>query len=188
MKIPDDIPENCPIIYILGNKCMKNYFKIGKTIKNNLYLRVKDLSSKTSVPISFDLLGIIIDKYGNGYDLEKRIFEHFNAYRINRNREFFFFENSDELLQRENICNKKIIWNDVNRINYSNSLAEKAILKHENRYIEVLQRRERIINDLFARRHSKEIRTNFTTPTKQISEQPINKNLFTKLKSLLHLL
>lgn len=187
MKIPNNISDDCPIIYILGNKCMKNYFKIGKTIKRNLYLRIKDLSSKTSVPQPFDIIGIIIDEYGDGYGLERRIFDYFSKQRVSDNREFFFFENSDDLLNYTYLCNKKILWNDMNRINYSSSLSEKANLKYENKYIGLIQRREKIINELFSRRHSKEIRTNTTIQTEYINQQIVKYNIITKLKKLLHL-
>lgn len=182
MKLPNNISDDCPIVYILGNRAMTNYFKIGKTIKRNILRRVKDLSSKTSVPTPFDLLGVIIDNYGNGYDLESNIFDKFKSHRVSSNREFFFFENSDDLLTMDNLLNKKIIWNDVHRINYSKTLTGKNNLKYENKYVNLIKRREKVINDLFARRHTKEIRTNsFIENTVTINNK---ESILDKLKSM----
>lgn len=112
MTILNEYNKKTNIIYFLGNQCLPNYFKIGKSMVGSLDSRLRNLSSRTAIPQPFDLLGVIIDDFGDGYCLEKQIFDYFQEFRI-KNKEFFYFLDTNILLQKDYLFNKKIHW-DLN--------------------------------------------------------------------------
>lgn len=82
--------EERGIIYILTNPTMSMdgipLVKIGVT-KNNLKERISPLSSETGVPVKFEgYYHINVNNYTN---IEKKIQDYPDAYRINKKREFF---------------------------------------------------------------------------------------------------
>lgn len=82
--------EERGIIYILTNLTMSidgiPLVKIGVT-KNNLKERISQLSSETGVPVKFEeYYHINVNNYTN---VEKKIHDYLDAYRINKKREFF---------------------------------------------------------------------------------------------------
>jgi hypothetical protein len=74
------------IVYVLSNPAMPGILKIGKTDKDNVELRMKELYT-TSVPLPFDCVyACIVD---SNEDVEKTIHETFEKQRVNPRREFF---------------------------------------------------------------------------------------------------
>jgi hypothetical protein len=74
------------IVYVLSNPAMPGILKIGKTDKDNVELRMKELYT-TSVPLPFDCVyACIVD---SNEDVEKAMHETFEKQRVNPRREFF---------------------------------------------------------------------------------------------------
>jgi len=72
------------IVYILTNKAMPKFIKIGRT--NNLEERIRTLSS-TSLPYKFECYYAC--KVKNASFVESQIHDAFMDYRVTSNREFF---------------------------------------------------------------------------------------------------
>src|SRR5659263_690551 len=73
-------------IYILSNDAMHNMVKIGHTVRN-VRDRAKELSSVTSVPISFKIV-YNCDVFDSAL-AESIIHNSLRKYRVNVDREFF---------------------------------------------------------------------------------------------------
>ena len=73
------------IVYILTNEAMPGIIKIGKT-DTTIEQRMRELY-KTGVPVPFECFHASVVK--NASDIEKRLHQAFNKYRVNKNREFF---------------------------------------------------------------------------------------------------
>ena len=76
------------IVYILTNPYIPKLIKIGKT--DNLEQRIKDLSSHSGVPVPFECFHACEVKGDKG-EVEKRLHDGLEDYRINEKREFFEF-------------------------------------------------------------------------------------------------
>src|SRR3989339_1757777 len=74
------------IIYILTNEAMPGYVKIGKT-NNNLEQRVRELSSSTSIPLTFTVFYACTVK--DAHFVEHQLHDAFDDNRVNPKREFF---------------------------------------------------------------------------------------------------
>lgn len=74
------------IIYVLTNEAMPGYVKIGKT-STSLEQRIRELSSSTSVPISFTCFYACTVK--DMHFVERQLHDAFDNDRINPRREFF---------------------------------------------------------------------------------------------------
>ena len=82
------------ILYVLSNPAMPEMVKIGKTT-GTLEDRIKQLSSRTSVPLSFEcVIAKVVDDV-NHY--EKKMHDAFASRRVNPSREFFYIP-SEELI------------------------------------------------------------------------------------------
>ena len=74
------------VIYILSNRSMPGYFKIGKCARNRLRERMRVLYS-TGVPLPFDCeYAKVVPDYEK---VEKALHRAFATERYNDNREFF---------------------------------------------------------------------------------------------------
>ena len=76
-------------VYAAWNPCFEELVKIGATMKDNPFERIKQLSG-TSVPKSFELVACIPS--ADPFALEKKVHSHFKTARIQkhgRNTEFF---------------------------------------------------------------------------------------------------
>ena len=73
-------------VYCLGNGCMPGIYKIGKT-ERSVMKRAQELSSSTSVPVSFHVLFYV--ETDSMSDLELMIHKDLDDHRVSRNREFF---------------------------------------------------------------------------------------------------
>ena len=74
------------IVYVLSNPAMPEYIKIGRTTRDNLEKRIKDLSRPTGVPEAFVLLyAVEVDDAGK---VEKAFLKAFADDRKNPKREF----------------------------------------------------------------------------------------------------
>jgi hypothetical protein len=95
--------ENKNIIYILTNEAMPGIVKIGKT-NVDIETRMRRLY-RTGVPVPFNCFHASIVKNAN--NVEKRLHNAFDKYRINKNREFFEIppENILEILEMIEIKN-----------------------------------------------------------------------------------
>ncbi len=81
------------IIYVISNPAMPDMVKIGKT--DNLERRIKELSSPSGIPLSFEC---VVAKNVKDVDFaEKKLHEAFASRRINVKREFFKID-QDELI------------------------------------------------------------------------------------------
>lgn len=78
--------ENKGVIYVLSNRSMQGYFKIGKCAQNKLRERMRNLYS-SGVPLPFECeYAKIVDDYER---VEKALHRAFSVDRYNDNREFF---------------------------------------------------------------------------------------------------
>ena len=76
-------------VYAAWNPCFEELVKIGATMKDNPFERIKQLSG-TNVPKSFELIACVPSK--DPFALEKQVHSHFKAMRIRkdgRTTEFF---------------------------------------------------------------------------------------------------
>lgn len=73
-------------VYCLGNGCMPGIYKIGKT-ERSVMKRAQELSSSTSVPVSFHVLFYV--ETDSMSDLEQMIHRDLADHRVAPNREFF---------------------------------------------------------------------------------------------------
>ena len=77
------------IVYVLTNPAMPGLVKIGKTTRESPNVRMNELYS-TGVPVPFDCeIAVSLE---DGSDIEKKIHEVFEPYRLNPKREFFQIE------------------------------------------------------------------------------------------------
>jgi hypothetical protein len=80
------------IVYILTNPVMPGVVKIGKTDKEEVRLRVRELFT-TGVPVPFDCVyACIVEK---NEETERLLHRQFAAMRINPRREFFWLSSED---------------------------------------------------------------------------------------------
>ncbi len=80
------------IVYVLTNPAMPGLVKIGKTKRDNLRARMKELYT-TGVPFAFNC-AIAVEVENNGDELEKALHAAFEPQRENRSREFFSVKSS----------------------------------------------------------------------------------------------
>lgn len=80
------------IVYVLTNPAMPDLIKIGKTTRDDLQARMKELYT-TGVPFPFDC-AIAVEVENNGDELEKALHAAFGPQRKNRSREFFEVKSS----------------------------------------------------------------------------------------------
>ncbi|MDR2357922.1 MAG: GIY-YIG nuclease family protein, partial [Oscillospiraceae bacterium] len=80
------------IVYILTNPVMPGVVKIGKTDKEEVRSRVKELFT-TGVPVPFDCVYACVVE--NNETVEKALHRQFTAERINPRREFFWLASED---------------------------------------------------------------------------------------------
>jgi hypothetical protein len=93
------------IIYLLSNPAMPGIIKIGKTIHEDVKIRMAQLYS-TGVPVPFECL--YAAKVANIDDVEKAFHIAFGPNRLNPRREFFEIESGQaiailKLLELENV-------------------------------------------------------------------------------------
>ena len=75
------------IVYVLTNPAMPDLIKIGKTTRDDLQARMKELYT-TGVPLPFDCsMAVEVEKKGD--ELEKALHVAFEPHRLSRSREFF---------------------------------------------------------------------------------------------------
>jgi hypothetical protein len=77
-------PENC-IVYVLTNEAMPNYIKIGTTRRLTTE-RMRDLYT-SGVPVPFECH--YAAEVNVELNVERRLHRAFDAFRVNKNREFF---------------------------------------------------------------------------------------------------
>ncbi len=77
--------NNRKIVYILTNDAMPGLIKIGKT-ETSIEQRMKELY-KTGVPVPFECFHASIVE--NADEVESRLHQAFDTFRVNNNREFF---------------------------------------------------------------------------------------------------
>lgn len=75
------------IVYVLTNPAMPDLIKIGKTTRDDLQARMKELYT-TGVPLPFDC-AIAVEVEKRGDELEKALHVAFEPNRLSRSREFF---------------------------------------------------------------------------------------------------
>lgn len=80
------------IVYVLTNPAMPELIKIGKTTRDDLGVRMKELYT-TGVPLPFDC-AVAVEVENNGDELEKALHAAFGPQRLNRSREFFTVKSS----------------------------------------------------------------------------------------------
>ena len=80
------------IVYVLTNPAMPGLVKIGKTTRDDLQARMRELYT-TGVPLPFDC-AIAIEVENKGNELEKALHVAFEPHRLNRSREFFTAKSS----------------------------------------------------------------------------------------------
>jgi len=103
------------IIYILSNRAMPDYFKIGECEESNLKTRLRSLYS-TGVPLPFECeYAKIVNNYK---EVEKALHRAFSVDRINDNREFFS-TTPDRIVAVLELLDGKVITDMV-----TNSIAE----------------------------------------------------------------
>ena len=93
------------IIYILSNPAMPGIIKIGKTTKEDVKIRMKDLYS-SGVPLPFEC--VYAAKVINIDEVERALHNAFSPDRLNPKREFFEIESSQaiaiiKLLELQNV-------------------------------------------------------------------------------------
>lgn len=74
------------VVYVLSNPAMPGFIKIGKTLLEDVSLRLAQLYT-TGVPFPFEL--IFACKVPNADEVEKALHKAFAPYRANPKREFF---------------------------------------------------------------------------------------------------
>ena len=77
------------IIYVLENAAMPGIVKIGKTSRDSVEARLKELYS-TGVPVPFNC--VYAARVADEVEVEKAFHDAFGPYRINPKREFFEIE------------------------------------------------------------------------------------------------
>lgn len=97
------------IIYVLSNPSMPRMLKIGKTLQNDVKIRIDELSRASSVPLPFDCK--YAAKVKNIDEVEKALHTAFSIHRVNPKREFFEIESYQaiailKLLEVENVTPK----------------------------------------------------------------------------------
>ena len=75
------------IVYVFTNPAMPDYVKIGKTSKNNVRQRLKELSNPTGVPMPFECL--YAAEVADATKVEEAFHDAFDCDRPNKKREFF---------------------------------------------------------------------------------------------------
>jgi len=85
------------VMYILKNESMPNLYKLGMTRKD-VESRLKSLWSTTSIPTSFNL--VCEFKTDHVMQLEKYIHRKLSSRRVNPKREFFYFTNDGDAVDR----------------------------------------------------------------------------------------
>jgi hypothetical protein len=80
------------IVYILTNPVMPGVVKIGKTDREEVRSRVRELFT-TGVPVPFDCVYACVVE--NNEEVEKLLHKKFAAERINPRREFFWLDTAD---------------------------------------------------------------------------------------------
>ena len=80
------------IVYVLTNPAMPDLIKIGKTTRDDLQARMKELYT-TGVPLPFDC-AIAVEVEEKGDELEKALHVAFEPNRLSRSREFFTVKSS----------------------------------------------------------------------------------------------
>lgn len=80
------IIDSAKWVYIMTNPSMPGMIKIGIT-KNDVSERCRSLSSFCGVPTPFEIY--YASRSACGADVEKRIFQKLDEYRVSPNREFF---------------------------------------------------------------------------------------------------
>lgn len=93
------------IIYILSNPAMPGIIKIGKTTKEDVKIRMKELYS-SGVPLPFEC--VYAAKVRNIDEVERALHNAFSPDRLNPKREFFEIEPSQaiaiiKLLELQNV-------------------------------------------------------------------------------------
>ena len=93
------------IIYLLANPAMPGIIKIGKTLKEDVKLRMKELYT-SGVPLPFE--NVYAAKVRDVDEVEKALHKAFSPDRINPKREFFEIEATQaiailRLLEIENV-------------------------------------------------------------------------------------
>ena len=82
------------IVYVLENPAMPGLVKIGKTSRNSVKIRLKDLYS-TGVPVPFECA--YAARVKDAAEVEKAFHTAFGPNRINPNREFFEIESEQAI-------------------------------------------------------------------------------------------
>ena len=102
-------------IYFARNKFYKDEIvKIGWT-RNEPKMRAKSLYN-TSVPCEFDFEFIIKTPCGEGYNIENKIHNYLEKYRINKRREFFKINKEDLIMILTDELNLEITYELSNNI------------------------------------------------------------------------
>lgn len=114
------------IIYVLINKSMPDYIKIGKT--SNLEQRIKSLDN-TSVPLPFECFYAC--EVQNMHFVEKQLHEAFDDHRVRKNREHFILAPERvvailKMVEIKNMTPKELILNDKNDKDDDSKALEKA--------------------------------------------------------------
>ena len=92
-------------LYIISSPSLPNMVKIGVTRRLNPAIRVKELSS-SSLPFPFELNAYCFNN--NAFELEVNIHNHFDAYRVSPNREFFYITVEQAVNVLKNRFNQEI--------------------------------------------------------------------------------
>lgn len=93
---PQDKKEKIGFVYAAWNPCFNELVKIGATLRDTPYHRLKELSG-SNVPEQFELVACIPSK--DPFALEKKIHTHFHSVRIIKGNNFseFFRLSRDEI-------------------------------------------------------------------------------------------
>lgn len=94
-------------IYCLSNPSMEGILKIGVT-RNDVYDRIEQLSSTTSIPTKFNLE--MAQEVQNPFKVEKLIHKKFDWCRVSANREFFRIDVDTVKNAFEEVTNPMHIW------------------------------------------------------------------------------
>ena len=121
------------IIYILSNPAMPGIIKIGKTTKEDVKLRMKELYS-SGVPLPFEC--VYAAKVRSIDEVEKALHTAFSPDRLNPKREFFEIESSQaiaiiKLLEIQNVS--PLVEQEANVIDSLELEAGKAFAKKRPR-------------------------------------------------------
>lgn len=121
------------IIYILSNPAMPGIIKIGKTTKEDVKLRMKELYS-SGVPLPFEC--VYAAKVRSIDEVEKALHTAFSPDRLNPKREFFEIESSQaiaiiKLLELQNVS--PLVEQEANVIDSLELEAGKAYAKKRPR-------------------------------------------------------